>query len=102
VRSPLRQFPGPLLAKLSNAWLYAITFSGQRAFIIHSLHQRYGPVIRVAPNELSFASAAAAHDIYIGVEDDAAVAAASAEAETQSSGANPLSGAKGKHSKIVD
>ncbi len=101
MRSPLRQFPGPLLAKLSNAWLYAITFSGQRAFIIHSLHQRYGPVIRVAPNELSFASAAAAHDIYIGVEDDVA-AAASAEAETQGSGANPLSGAKGKHSIIVD
>ncbi len=102
MRSPLRQFPGPLLARLSNAWLIAVTFSGRRAFIIHSLHQRYGPVVRIAPNELCFASAAAAHDIYIGVDDDAAAAAAGTEAETQSTGANPLSGAKGKQSILVE
>jgi hypothetical protein len=90
VRSPLRHFPGPLLAKLSDAWLIAVTFSGRRAYIIHALHQRYGPVVRIAPNELSFASAAAAHDIYVGVDDDAA------EAEAQSTGTSSLSRAKGK------
>ncbi len=90
MRSPLRHFPGPLLAKLSDAWLIAVTFSGRRAYIIHALHQRYGPVVRIAPNELSFASAAAAHDIYVGVDDDAA------EAEAQSTGTSSLSRAKGK------
>ncbi len=93
VRSPLRHFPGPLLAKLSDAWLITITFSGRRAFIIHALHQRYGPVVRIAPNELCFSSAAAAHDIYLGVDDDTAAAA---EDETQSSGVSSLSGTKGK------
>ncbi len=42
---------------------------------MHALHQRYGPVVRVGPNELSFASAAAARDIYVGVNTAAATAA---------------------------
>jgi hypothetical protein len=43
--------------------------AGHRASYVHSLHQRYGPVVRIGPNELSFATAEAAHDIYIGVSD---------------------------------
>jgi hypothetical protein len=31
------------------------------------LHRLYGPVARIAPHELSFASAVAARDIYVGV-----------------------------------
>jgi hypothetical protein len=71
VRSPLRPIPGPLPAKLSQLWLLAIELSGRRTPYIHSLHQRYGPVVRVAPNELSFATGAA-RDIYIGVNTSAA------------------------------
>jgi hypothetical protein len=59
--------PGPLIAKLSSKWLALIDAAGHRANYIHSLHQRYGPVVRIAPHELSFASAAAARDIYVGV-----------------------------------
>jgi hypothetical protein len=70
VRSPLRHFPGPLPAKLSQAWLLAITFTGRRAIIIDALHKRYGPIVRISPSELSFSSAAAVRDIYIGVNDD--------------------------------
>jgi hypothetical protein len=68
LRSPLRRFPGPLLAKLSPAYLFVIELAGQRAFWVHSQHQHYGPVVRIAPNELSFATVDAAKDIYLGVE----------------------------------
>ncbi|KAF6525430.1 hypothetical protein HZS61_011225 [Fusarium oxysporum f. sp. conglutinans] len=32
---------------------------------IHEAHQRYGPVVRIAPNELSFADPSAVRDIYM-------------------------------------
>ncbi len=63
MRSPLRHIPGPWLAKLSNWWLVVLQFAGRRTFYVHALHQRYGPVVRIGPNALSFASAAAARDI---------------------------------------
>jgi hypothetical protein len=68
VRSPLRNIPSPWPAKLTSAWLTAIECTGQRAFFIRALHQRYGPVMRIGPAELSFASAATARNIYVGVE----------------------------------
>lgn len=37
---------------------------GDLAHRIHELHQRYGSVIRIAPNELSFIDGVAWHDIY--------------------------------------
>ncbi len=80
-RSPLRHVPGPLLAKLTPAWLLAVDFSGKRPHVVHRLHQRYGPVVRVAPNELAFATAAAVRDIYVGVDVTSAAAAAAAAAD---------------------
>jgi hypothetical protein len=55
-----------MVAKLSTKWLFCINFAGVRPTYLRKLHARYGPVVRIAPNELSFASAAAAHDIYVG------------------------------------
>ncbi len=96
MRSPLRSFPGPLLAKLSPGWLFVVSFTGKRAFIIDALHQRYGPVVRVGPNMLSFSSAAAARDIYLGVEDDPPAADGNAEREASST-----SYAGGNHTRAV-
>ncbi|KUL81462.1 hypothetical protein ZTR_09860 [Talaromyces verruculosus] len=45
---PLRKVPGPFLARLR----------------IKEAHERYGPVIRIAPNELHFASPTATKKIY--------------------------------------
>ncbi|KAI1503322.1 P450 monooxygenase No.1 [Biscogniauxia marginata] len=62
--SPLRSFPGPLLWKISlvpRAW--ALT-RGVLPFRIAALHDRYGPIVRVAPNELSFRDANAWREIY--------------------------------------
>jgi hypothetical protein len=51
--------------------MFLVDMAFKRATYIHSLHQRYGPIVRIGPNELSFASAAATHDIYIGVPSGA-------------------------------
>ncbi|GME31920.1 putative cytochrome p450 protein [Neofusicoccum parvum] len=61
---PLRKFPGPISAAVSN-WPFIIA----RARGIHPhrtarLHAQYGDVVRIAPNELSFISAEAWRDIY--------------------------------------
>lgn len=61
---PLRDFPGPKLAKVSKLWARLGNFYGQKSHKIHEAHLKYGPVVRVGPNELSFADPAAVHDIY--------------------------------------
>jgi cytochrome P450 len=38
--------------------------AGFRCQFIHYLHQKYGPVVRIAPNEVSFADISAVKDIY--------------------------------------
>lgn len=45
--------PGPWHASLSNLRLKAAVLSGKRPHYIHSLHQRYGPIVRVSPDEIS-------------------------------------------------
>jgi hypothetical protein len=71
VRSPLRHIPGPLYTRLSNLWLYTVTFFGWRTSSVHGLHIRYGPVVRIAPNHLSFATSVAFRDILAIADDDA-------------------------------
>ena len=41
-----------------------LELSGNRATTIHKLHLKHGPVVRLAPDELSFASPQALKDIY--------------------------------------
>jgi cytochrome P450 len=45
-------------------WLVAIEIAGNRASTVHRLHQKYGPVVRIAPRELSFASSDAVKEVY--------------------------------------
>ena len=64
VQHPLYKFPGPFIASFSNV-LYSYWYMGGRQpFKLLELHKRYGPVVRVAPNDLSFNSAASWRDIY--------------------------------------
>lgn len=64
VRHPLYRFPGPFLASWTNA-LYSYWFlGGRQPYEILALHERYGPVVRTSPNELSFSSAGSWKDIY--------------------------------------
>ena len=64
VTHPLYHFPGPLLAAWSNA-LHSYWFlGGRQPYKVLELHEKYGPVVRTAPNELSFSSAVSWKDIY--------------------------------------
>jgi cytochrome P450 len=62
--SPLRSVPGPLLAKLSPIWIVLIDAAGDRTQTIHKLHQKYGPVVRIGPREVSFSDRNVIKDIY--------------------------------------
>lgn len=61
---PLRHFKGPPLARVSKLWSRIGNFHGRKSERIHEAHLKYGPVVRVGPNEVSFADARAVRDIY--------------------------------------
>ncbi|CDO71115.1 hypothetical protein BN946_scf184844.g119 [Trametes cinnabarina] len=51
---PLARYPGPLGCKLSKFWMAFLSLSGRQHLYLQSLHERYGDVVRIGPNELSF------------------------------------------------
>lgn len=62
--SPLGKIPGPKLFALTSWRLSKEDFQGTRTRTIHRLHQQYGPVVRVGPNEVSFNILSAVRQIY--------------------------------------
>ncbi|KAJ5114520.1 hypothetical protein NUU61_000279 [Penicillium alfredii] len=62
--SPLRRFPGPWLWAVSRIPSQLSVLSGHTHLDITALHCRYGPVVRISPNELAFNTAQAFRDIY--------------------------------------
>ncbi|KAJ0109581.1 hypothetical protein J7T55_014143 [Diaporthe amygdali] len=61
---PLSGFPGPLIYRTSRLpYLYHMA-RGDLTFTFLPLHEKYGPVIRIAPDELSFTHPDAWKDIY--------------------------------------
>ncbi|PWY75020.1 cytochrome P450 [Aspergillus heteromorphus CBS 117.55] len=62
--SPVARLPGPWYTKLTSLVIKFQEFSGRRRISIHELHKEYGPVVRIAPNEVSFASLDAIREIY--------------------------------------
>ncbi|CAE6453718.1 unnamed protein product [Rhizoctonia solani] len=55
---------GPKLAALSNAWLAYVASRGDRSQVVHELHQKYGKLVRIAPNHVSVADPKALEVIY--------------------------------------
>ncbi|KAI1026590.1 hypothetical protein LB505_000872 [Fusarium chuoi] len=62
---PLRHIPGPLVARFTPTWLWWLTWTGVECRVIDSLHKKYGPVVRIAPNEVDVSDGAALNLIYI-------------------------------------
>ncbi|KAI0490527.1 putative cytochrome P450 monooxygenase [Xylaria cf. heliscus] len=61
---PLRKYPGPLshhMSVLPRGWYQ---LRGLLPFHMDELHTKYGPVVRVSPNEIAFSSPQAWRDIY--------------------------------------
>jgi hypothetical protein len=61
---PLRKYPGPLSHHMTVIPRSFYQFRGQLPFHVTDLHRRYGPIVRIAPNELAFSSPQAWRDIY--------------------------------------
>jgi hypothetical protein len=64
VISPLAKIPGPKIAALTQWWMIYHEFNGDRTVTIHKLHEKYGPVVRVSPTEVSFTNPEGVKDIY--------------------------------------
>jgi hypothetical protein len=62
--SPLNRLPGPAVAKYTSWVLKWHEFRADRTRYIHHLHLKYGPAVRIAPNEVAFASQGAVKEIY--------------------------------------
>ncbi|KAK9776283.1 putative Cytochrome P450 [Seiridium cardinale] len=62
--SSLRKIPGPAISSFTSWLLKWHEFHANRTRYVHRLHQIYGPVVRIAPNEVSFASTEGVKEIY--------------------------------------
>ncbi|KAH8846999.1 hypothetical protein MCOR27_010896 [Pyricularia oryzae] len=61
---PLRNVPGPFLAKITRLWLFYHDYTGNPHNYIRELHARSGPLVRISPNEVSINDAHANTSIY--------------------------------------
>ncbi|KAK3352199.1 cytochrome P450 [Lasiosphaeria hispida] len=61
--SPLRKYPGPPLASVSRLWKVISVARGQTHLEHIALHRKYGPIVRIAPDEVSVASPEAARTL---------------------------------------
>ncbi|KAL8948174.1 MAG: hypothetical protein Q9222_005615 [Ikaeria aurantiellina] len=60
----LNRFDGPFLASLTNLWRAWSLCGTKNRMPIAELHKRYGTVVRIGPNVLSFNDPSAIKDIY--------------------------------------
>ncbi|RYP26778.1 hypothetical protein DL767_007910 [Monosporascus sp. MG133] len=49
----LRHIPGPFLASVSYLWLARVARGGRQFWVYRDMRGKYGPLVRVGPNELS-------------------------------------------------
>ncbi|KAJ0113819.1 hypothetical protein J7T55_010063 [Diaporthe amygdali] len=62
--SPLKSVPGPFAARFSRLWYLQKVWTGELPRLNADLHRKYGPVVRLAPNEYSLDDPAAIKTIY--------------------------------------
>ena len=60
----LRDIPGPWLAKFTRFWLARAIYSRKYHIVNAELHHKWGPIVRIAPNEYSIDDPDAAQVIY--------------------------------------
>ncbi|KAL8916001.1 MAG: hypothetical protein Q9172_006511 [Xanthocarpia lactea] len=68
VFSPLAVFPGPKIAAVTGwyEFYHDVFHSGTYIFRVEEMHQRYGPVVRVNPHELSINDPGFYNELYVG------------------------------------
>lgn len=61
---PLAKVPGPWLASITRLWICQQTFNGNFDSVQMELHKKYGPLVRIAPNEVVCTQPEAIKKIY--------------------------------------
>ncbi|KAF4782143.1 benzoate 4-monooxygenase cytochrome p450 [Colletotrichum scovillei] len=61
---PLARFPGPFLASVTNFWRLRELWNLHLPETLVVLHEKYGDVVRIGPNMLSFRQGSAVPRIY--------------------------------------
>ncbi|KAL4881002.1 cytochrome P450 [Aspergillus karnatakaensis] len=61
---PLARFPGPFWASVSRVWTVLHVLPGDAEKTQKKLHEKYGPIVRIAPNELVISDPRAMKTIY--------------------------------------
>lgn len=62
--SPLKSFPGPSAAKITNAWRAIETAKGNIDGSHRALHRKYGDAVRIGPNCISISDPNLIRTIY--------------------------------------
>lgn len=61
---PTRHLPGPWYTRFTHLRLKRAVVTGQRIFYIDALHKKYGPIVRLSPNEVGVADLDAFKEIH--------------------------------------
>lgn len=61
---PLRHYPGPWLSAATKIPWYRAIITGNLSFYTQRIHEKYGDIVRISPNELSYVTADAWKDVY--------------------------------------
>lgn len=62
--SPLAAIPGPKLGAITQYYILYKTWNEERNRLVHDLHAKYGPIVRLGPNEISISDPAYVKEIY--------------------------------------
>lgn len=62
--SPLRKLPGPWYSIFTPYILKYYVVKGERIYYVHGLHQKYGEIVRLGPEEISIASLTGFKQVY--------------------------------------
>lgn len=61
---PLSKIPGPKLAALTNGWALYHLFRLEKCVTVHELFKKYGPVVRIGPNNIALNTAEDMKTVY--------------------------------------
>lgn len=66
---PLAQIPGPPICALTKYFILYKSWHEERNRYVQTLHEKYGSIVRVGPNEVDINDATYLKDIYVGNYD---------------------------------
>lgn len=61
---PLKHVPGPFWASVTRLWIGHHVWRGDMDVVQRALHQQYGPLVRICPDEIACADPEAIRKIY--------------------------------------